>query len=536
MINASTSLAKRAWIGAGAPIVVLVLLVSVLAAALVANFARMQDRGFETESARLMQSALDERARAVANQSWDYGYWDDAYRAITASWDQEWLDDNYFSSIADGLIVLRLEDGPPRHVWFAESYAPQTSVLAAVASEAARAQMRVAPPRTEERPIHSGRVVLGGRLAIFSIAPVRTMRGAEPELDYVVIIDIFEPEEIAAIAAARDLESASFSAGAASTPAGAVALPIENAGLTLGALTWRNERPGSAAFIGQLWPIMLALIAIGAMTIFVARRLVAANIKAVAQAETALESSRMRADFISTMSHELRTPLNAIIGYAELIEEEADEADKRIGAVIRTDAGHVLNAAQHLRHLVDDILDHSRFEAGRIRLVIERLSVETLLAETSEMTTPLARAQGNELIFRNTVGDYDVMGDDTRIRQCLINLVGNAIKFTENGAVCVTARLESALDGARIVFDVTDTGIGIDSDVLGKLFEPFVQAQASTHSTYGGAGLGLSISRKLARAMGGDIEVTSELGRGSTFRLSLPAARSLASIPQRAVA
>ncbi len=321
MTIASSSLAKRAWIGAGAPIVVLVLLVSVLASALVANFARIQNRGFETESARLMQSALDERARAVANQAWDYGYWDDAYRAITASWDQEWLDDNYFSSIADGLIVLRLEAAPPRHVWFADSYAPQTSRLAAVAAEAARAQMRVAESVTDERPIHSGRVVLDGRLAIFSVAPVRTMQGGEPELDYVVIIEIFEPEEIAAIATARDLESANFSAGAASTPAGMVTLPTENAGATLGALTWRNERPGSAAFIGQLWPIVLAFIAIGAMTIFVARRLVAANIKTVAQAETALESSRMRAEFISTMSHELRTPLNAIIGYTELIEK-----------------------------------------------------------------------------------------------------------------------------------------------------------------------------------------------------------------------
>jgi signal transduction histidine kinase len=521
--------AHRVWIGAGAPIVVLVLLVTVLAAALVANFARVQDRGFETESVRLMQSALDERARAVSNQAWDYGNWDDAYRFVTLAWDQDWIDNNYFTSIADGLVVFRPEATAPRHVWLAETYAPRAAAIAAAVTEAARAQLRVAPPRGDARPIHSGRMLIDGRLALFSIAPVRMMDGDAPERDYVVIVEIFEPEEIGEIAAARDLEDARFMPGAAAA-AGVVALPIDNVGAMLGSLAWRNEKPGSAAFVGQLWPILLAFIAIGVMTLFVARRMVAAQVEAAARAESALESSRMRSEFISTMSHELRTPLNAIIGYAELIEEEAEEVDAGIGAVILTDAGHVLAAAKHLRQLVDDVLDHSRFDAGRIRIVIERLPVDALLVESEELMAPLAAARGNELVFHDNAGEYEVMADHTRLRQCLINLIGNAVKFTRNGAISVVARLEAAESGARIVFDVSDTGIGIEEAVLEKLFEPFVQATTAAQSSYGGAGLGLSIARKLARAMGGDITVTSERGRGSTFSLSLPAARPLPSL------
>ncbi len=531
LADLSKSAKRRAWRSAGAPILVLVLIVAGLASALVANFARQQDREFQADSVLLVQSALDERARAVANQAWDYGNWDDAYLFASASWNQDWVDSNYYTSIADGLIVLRPGEATYRHIWFSDAYLDGSDRIAVTVLHAARAD--VSAPWSSTEHTRSAQLVVDGRLAFYSVAPIRLADGSAEVKDYVVILEIFEPNEIAEIATARGLHAALFLPAPIAAPADAVALPLANGDAPLGALVWRDEKPGSATFIGQLWPIVLALIGVGALTLLVTRRLVAANVETAAQAEAALESSRIRAEFISTMSHELRTPLNAIIGYAELIEEEAGDGPLD-AAQMGADAGHVLNAARHLRRMIDDILDHSRFEAGRMRLVIERLPIDALLAGTEEVIAPLAKTRGNTLVVRNAVGDYDLMGDELRVRQCLINLAGNANKFTENGSVSITARLEHDGEATHVVFDIADTGVGIESAMLEKLFRPFVQVHSTNHSGYGGAGLGLSISRKLARAMGGDITVKSEFGVGSTFSLSAPAEPAL--VEARAVA
>jgi signal transduction histidine kinase len=514
--------ARQAWLGAGAPIIALVLIVTMLAWVLVASFARQQDEGFVRDSTRLMQSALEDRAEAIADQARDYGSWDDAYVAVTRGWDAEWLEGNYFTTIADALIVFRPQADAPRHAWVSELHADGGAALAQAALRTSQAALSA---QYSAQPEVSGHFVWNGMLVLVSAAPIRMLEGGAPELDYVAIIEVFEPDEIAAIAAARDLDDAVFVPGPASAPPRTVALPIADQNEIAGVVAWRDERPGGAAFVGQLWPIVLGLLLVGALTVAVAHKLVAVNVDNAARAETALESSRMRAEFISTMSHELRTPLSAIIGYAELIKEEAASGEP--GPVIEGDADNVLEAARHLRQLVDDILDHSSFDAGRMKLTIERLPVAGLLAEIAEHMAPEATENENAFSVDCSADGFHVLGDDTRVRQCLVNLISNAAKFTSRGEIRVHARLD-ATDPAqpRIAFDVTDTGIGIDPEALARLFKPFVHASSSVHMKYGGAGLGLSISQKLARAMGGEITAISELGRGSTFTLTLPGAAS----------
>jgi signal transduction histidine kinase len=244
------------------------------------------------------------------------------------------------------------------------------------------------------------------------------------------------------------------------------------------------------------------------------------QVTSAARARAALESSRHKSEFISMMSHELRTPLNAIIGYAELIQEEG--AHQPQYQAVRDDAECILVAARHLHHLFNDVLDQSRIDAGHLRLRRERVLVSELLADIEDLLAPMARANGNTLTLAAEHPAMSLVADHQRVRQCLLNLVGNALKFTKNGAVSLRAR-HAVRDGVQCVtFDVVDTGIGISRESTVDVFEPFTQAEA-IQLTYGGAGLGLSISRKLARAMGGDISFVSEAGKGSCFSLNLPA-------------
>jgi signal transduction histidine kinase len=516
--------ARRAWISAGAPILALVGVVLLLAFTLVASFARTQDENFRQESRRLVQGAIDGRVHAVSNLTLDYAMWDDAYANVTRRWNARWIEDNFYSAVANALIIMRA-DGTIRYTWTMDG---ESASLATDAAGAVLALTRLPAPEEaqNENLVATTGFSHNGNATIVAVAPIsfedasaRQARDPSRPTDYLLIVDVIDEQELATIGHSLDLESFSFGA---TPPAGHVVTfaPGRN---ELGVLSWRDERPGSAAFALQMAPIVACLFLVGALTILVSRKLVAANIQSAARAESALESSRLRAEFIATMSHELRTPLNAIIGYSELIEETA--SDTPVGATIRTDAGRVLSAARHLRQLVTDILDHSRIDSGRLRLSIENVAVAGALAEAAEFAEPLAASQGISFSIADETGGADVAADDIRLRQCLINLVGNAIKFTRDGHVRLKARVEHRAEGAFIVFDVVDTGIGIEPSVLARLFQPFVQANEQIQLRYGGTGLGLSISQKLARAMGGVITATSELGKGSTFSLALPAAR-----------
>lgn len=238
------------------------------------------------------------------------------------------------------------------------------------------------------------------------------------------------------------------------------------------------------------------------------------------QRDRAEAANRAKSSFVANMSHELRTPLNAILGYSELLQDMAAERELED---FQVDLKRIQTAGTHLLQLVNEILDLSRIDAGKLELAAEPFDLRQLVDVLSALARPLMEERRNAFTV-SVVGELGIMtSDSTRIRQVLMNLLGNAAKFTDNGAVCLTvARDVHPGDPDRVVFRVTDTGIGMSADQIGRLFEEFMQADTSTTRKYGGTGLGLAISRRLCRALGGDIAVESTLRVGSTFTVTLP--------------
>ncbi|MDX1624830.1 MAG: GAF domain-containing protein [Gemmatimonadota bacterium] len=231
-------------------------------------------------------------------------------------------------------------------------------------------------------------------------------------------------------------------------------------------------------------------------------------------------ASQAKSRFLASVSHELRTPLNAIIGYSEMLGEEAVERSLHGFA---DDLGKIRSAGRHLLTLINDILDLSKVEAGKMELNPERFDVSELIGEVVPTAMPLAEENGNRLEVPGVDGLGTMRTDRTRLRQVLLNLLSNACKFTEGGEVRleVDPRPGEVSDG-WIVFRVRDTGIGMTDEQMERLFEAFSQAESSTASRFGGTGLGLAISRHFCRLMGGDVTVESRHGEGSTFTVRLP--------------
>jgi CheY-like chemotaxis protein len=220
------------------------------------------------------------------------------------------------------------------------------------------------------------------------------------------------------------------------------------------------------------------------------------------------------------MSHELRTPLNAIIGYSEILQEDAQDRGETDTIA---DLKKIENAGKHLLGLINDILDLSKVEAGKMDVYIETIDVPALLDEVRMMVEPLAAKNDNTLVI-DRADDLRVMSSDlTKLKQSLLNLLSNACKFTKGGTVTLRAAPCALATGDGVAFTVRDTGIGMTDEQLGRLFNAFSQADSSTTRRYGGTGLGLAITRSLIRILGGDVTVTSRVGEGSCFSLTLPA-------------
>ncbi len=228
--------------------------------------------------------------------------------------------------------------------------------------------------------------------------------------------------------------------------------------------------------------------------------------------DAAEAANRAKSQFLANMSHELRTPLSAVIGYAEMIEEELeDRGDKPLLA----DMGKIKVNARHLLSLINDVLDLSKIEADRMTTYSETFEVETLLSEVAATAEALVKQKGNTLVVEAEAGLGRLHTDQVKLRQCLLNLVSNAAKFTEGGRIVVRARRV----GEDMEFSVADSGIGMTQDQLDRLFERFSQADASTTRRFGGTGLGLAITRAFCRLLGGDVSVSSVPGEGSVFTI-----------------
>jgi signal transduction histidine kinase len=239
----------------------------------------------------------------------------------------------------------------------------------------------------------------------------------------------------------------------------------------------------------------------------------------------AQEANRAKSAFLANMSHELRTPLNAIVGYTEIVQEDLAAGDTATSAA---DLSRVRSSAAHLLTLINEVLDLSRIEAGRLELSLTDLNLRTVLREALDAVLPAAAKHNTRCVLKVEPDVPLVHADETRLRQCALNLLSNAAKFTQGGVIAMHARRCKIGSADGVAISVRDTGHGISAEDLPRLFRPFAQADNTQTRAHGGAGLGLVITRRLARAMGGDVIASSELGKGSIFTLFVPAATARA--------
>ncbi len=293
-----------------------------------------------------------------------------------------------------------------------------------------------------------------------------------------------------------------------------LAVPLLREDHLIGGLTVNKKAPGE--FSPEVVDLLKTFASQSALAIQNARLFQEIGDKS-RQLEVA---DRHKSEFLANMSHELRTPLNAIIGYSEMLQEDAAD----LGAEQFTDDLKRINAAgKHLLELINAVLDLSKIEAGKMDLYLETFDVAGLVRDIAAVIQPLAAKNANRLDVRCPDAVGTMRADLTKVRQALFNLLSNACKFTDRGAISLAVAREAIDHQDWMVFSVTDTGIGMTSEQLAKLFEAFTQADAATTRRFGGTGLGLALSRRLCRMMGGDVTVESELGRGSTFTIRLPA-------------
>ena len=238
--------------------------------------------------------------------------------------------------------------------------------------------------------------------------------------------------------------------------------------------------------------------------------------------DEASEANAAKSKFLANMSHELRTPLNGILGYADLLLEEAeDDGNERMAA----DLNKISHSGKHLLSLINDILDLSKIEAGRMELYLTDFRMSDLMEQTKTISQTLADKNGNDLVFEYADHDEDdkhIRGDETRLRQCVVNLISNAVKFTENGTITIHSKAFEKDGNKWLAISVNDTGIGMTEEQLGKILQEYAQADSSTAANYGGTGLGLTITTSLIQMMGGYLEVESEYGTGTTFTINVP--------------
>jgi GAF domain-containing protein/DNA-binding response OmpR family regulator len=292
-----------------------------------------------------------------------------------------------------------------------------------------------------------------------------------------------------------------------------LAIPLLREDHLIGGLTVQKKTPGE--FSPEVVDLLKTFASQSALAIQNARLF-----REIEDKSRQLEvADRHKSEFLANMSHELRTPLNAIIGYSEMLQEDAAD----LGAEQFTDDLKKINAAgKHLLELINAVLDLSKIEAGKMELYLESFDVASLVQDIAAVIQPLAVKNANRLEVRCPVEIGAMRADLTKVRQALFNLLSNACKFTERGTVALEVAREERDGQDWMVFGVSDTGIGMTPEQLARLFEAFSQADAATTRRFGGTGLGLALSRRLCRMMGGDVTVESEMGRGSAFTIRLP--------------
>ena len=285
-------------------------------------------------------------------------------------------------------------------------------------------------------------------------------------------------------------------------------------------LTAKEDGPPEVASIAKSFNLMISTLEqrdkeLRNQNIILEERVAERTYELSLARDKAMQANQAKSIFLANISHELRTPLNAIIGYSELLIEAAEETDQDF---FKDDLEKIQNAGEHLLELINNILDLSKVEAGKMELDVNEFSVIPLIENVVNVTKPLAMKRNNELLVNYNDDIGTITSDETKIRQSLLNLLSNACKFTENG----TISFQVTRDPDWIIFTVSDSGIGMTEEQIAKLFNDFTQVDSSTTRKYGGTGLGLSISKRFCKLIGGDIEVSSQPDKGSQFNIRIP--------------
>jgi signal transduction histidine kinase len=527
---------------ARSPLVGVLVALGVIAIAMASFWVMTQsaDHAAKRREQILVDNGLAGRMQEAENAAMSETMWDEAVRNLDLKYDPAWAHANvgqYFNQTA-GFEISYVLDGADKAIFAMEgdTLKPATAfnrfALAAAPllektrkAEAARGPFHFTPGDNKmvTEPIQASAIVSdSGRVYMLTATLVQPDFGrALPRARAPIVFtgEAIDAGFLKALSSRYLLDGLTMTSPDAEIAPQDARVPLRNGGTTLAVLRWAPQRPGAALFASAAPPLLGVLTVFAGVAIWLwlrGRKMAGEARAAEARAEASRAADMAKSAFLAKMSHELRTPLNAIIGYSEILQDGAAAA-KRTQEY--ADHDRILIAARHLLSLINDLLDLSRIEAGRMDTHPSAFDAGQVCVELVDLMQPAAKANGNALLFApdNTLGA--AFTDQRLLKQCLINLLSNACKFTKDGRVTLRAERQ----GDEFVFQVCDTGIGMTPEQIADLFAPFAQASPDIRNRFGGSGLGLALTRELARVLGGDVSVISDPKFGSVVTLRVRA-------------
>lgn len=525
-----------AAVAIGGPIAALFACIAVLGFLFFRWVALEHDATSRAADISAMQQSLEAAVEAQKAMASEYGHWDASFENTTLRWSPEFVAETFYTDLDDTLVIAS-EDLTVRYGWShprhgADGAGRIAASLALLPGRLAREDFPV--DDQQSAAAHSYLGLFGGVPLVVTVIPIHPetpelLQGAASQLpaDFLIAGRTLDLPQLAAMGQKIGLSGVRFLVGADPDPSRA-SLAIGMPGAPpVGFVSWQDRQPGTATFNAHIGGLLGGFALLSVLAALAISRSVRSSLRASEAARLAAEAARGEAEranaaksqFLATMSHELRTPLNAIIGYSEILVENAEDDQRQADA---RDAGRIVAAGHHLLSMINQILDHAAIEADAVSFSASAVDMFDTARDVVAMVGPMARASGTGVELACDGAAITALADPVRVRQCLLNVVGNAVKFTRAGTVRIDCR-RTRRDGRDwALLSVSDTGIGMSPETLARLFTPFMQADGSETRSFEGTGLGLAITKRLMDGMNGQIEVASALGAGTTVSLRLP--------------